>query len=405
MMAAIRAGGLGERVLLLEKNNRLGKKLSITGGGRCNILNAQFDTRLFLENFPEARQFLFSPFSQFGVQEAWNFFNDNGLPLMVEERNRAFPVSQSAEDVCDFLERLMDDSRNVTVRLSCAFSSFILEDKVLRGVKTECGEFFARRVILASGGFAAPETGSTGEGVVSLRDLGHTVNEPNASLVPLASPARFVHRLAGYTVENADLRFFQDGRAFHKVSGRVLFTHFGISGPIVINSAYIVKKRFGNGRIEASLDLFPRLDFDKLDKVVVGILARGPRKLLDNVLKEIVSGKLRGEILRMVFGDFDEIVAGDLGREDRRALVHILKDFRFPISGTMGLDRSIVADGGVDVREVDFRTMESRIMPGLYLIGDVLDINRPSGGYSLQLCWTTGYLSGGAKPPDLPRFT
>ncbi len=394
MMAAGRAGELGARVLLLEKNIRLGKKLSITGGRRCNITNAVFDPRLFLESFPETSKFLFSPFAQFDVKATFDFFQERGLPLVVEERNRAFPKSQKAEDVCRTLEVYVKESGNVEVMLGVSAESFVKEQDALVGVKTNKGVFRAGKIVLATGGLAAPETGSTGDGISMLAAIGHTVKEADPDLVPLRTETKWVHGLSGVTLDDMELRYIQDKKTRLKVRGRLLFTHFGISGPLVINSAHEVKKLLAKGTVDASIDLFPDHDLGSLDTHLVAEFEKHKNKKLKSVLK----GLAQKQVCEVVFSRFGESIADtpvhSITKDQRKRLVTMFKDLRFDIAGTMGYEYSIVADGGVVPEEVDFRSMTSRLYPNLYLIGDTININRPSGGFSLQLCWTTGFVAG-----------
>ena len=394
MMAAGRAGELGAKVLLVEKNERLGKKLSITGGRRCNITNAETNDRIFLENFPESKQFLFSPFSKFNVEDTFMFFEGRGLPLIVEDRKRAFPKSEKAEDVCTTLETYINETDNVQVQLNAEVISFIVKNGELAGIKTSAGDFYASRIILATGGFAAPDTGSTGEGVTMLKDLGHTVADPDPNLAPLRTSAKWVHSLSGTTVDDMTLRFFQKDKSAFKARGRLLFTHFGISGPLVINSAFEVKKFLKQGPLEASVDLFPDYDLGSLDIYLLEEFEKQKNKQLKTVLKDLLQKKLSETILRFPGLNIGDTPLHSIPKEKRKLLVRTLKDLRFPITGTMGFEWSIVADGGVIPKEVDFRNMTSRLFPNLYLVGDTININRPSGGFSLQLCWTTGWIAG-----------
>lgn len=394
MMAAGRAGELGARVLLLEKNRKLGKKLSITGGRRCNITNAEPDNRLFLDHFPESKQFLFSPFSQFNVESTFEFFESRGLPIVVEERKRAFPKSQSAADVCRVMVDYVNASGNVDVELGAEVVNVMHRDNLIVGVQTKQKTFEGKKVILATGGLAAPETGSTGEGLSMMAAIGHTVEQPDPNLSPLRTKTKWVHALSGVTVDDMTLRFYQGGKMRLKKRGRLLFTHFGISGPLVINSAFEVKKLLKKGAVEASVDLFPDHDLGALDAIVVAHFDQQKNKLMKNVLRELLQKKLSDVLLSLPEFDFADVPVHSIKKDQRKLLVRTLKDLRFPIEGTMGFEWSIVADGGVIPKEVDFRSMQSRLFPNLYLIGDTLHINRPSGGFSLQLCWTTGWVSG-----------
>lgn len=394
MMAAGRAAELGVSVLLLEKNDRLGKKLSITGGRRCNITNAEYNNRIFLDNFPESKQFLFSPFSQFNVESTFTFFEGRGLPLVVEDRKRAFPKSQKAEDVCRVLEDYVHETKNVVVNLQIDVQNFLLEKDRIIGVNTSKGTFLGKRFILATGGMAAPETGSTGDGWSMLASIGHTIKKPNPNLAPLRTTSKWVHDLSGTSVDDMTLRFIQNDKTKLKVRGRLLFTHFGISGPTVINAAHQVKQLLNEQSLMASVDLFPDHDLGSLDTLLVDTFEEQKNSLLKNVFKNLLQKKLSETILHLSGMGINNTPVHSITKEQRKALVRILKDLRFPIVGTMGFAWSIVADGGVIPEEVDFKYMNSRLFPNLFLIGDTIDINRPSGGFSLQLCWTTGWIAG-----------
>jgi len=387
MMAAGRAGELGARVLLLEKNDQLGKKLKITGGRRCNITNAEFDNRIFLENFENAKHFLFSPFSQFNVENTFEFFEGRGLPLMVEDRKRAFPQSERAEDVSNILQEYVEETGNVWVKLGSEVTEII---KVIANGK----KYLGNKIIIATGGLAAPETGSTGEIFDMLSAIGHKVEASDTNLAPLKTPAEWVHLLAGALLEEMTLRYIQANKVKFKETGRLLFTHFGISGPLVINSAFKVGTLLRDGEVEASIDLFPRIEAGDFDKMILDLFEANKNKMLRNVLADLLQKKLLEVILTLPGLRIGEKQVNAISKEERKLLTKTLKDLRFPISGTMGLEWGIIADGGVVPREVDFKTMQSKIYPNLYLIGDTLHINRPSGGFSLQLCWTTGYIAG-----------
>jgi predicted Rossmann fold flavoprotein len=396
MMAAGRAGSLGERVLIVEKNDRLGKKLSITGGRRCNITNAEFNNRVFLENFPESKQFLYSPFSKFNVESTFEFFENRDLPIVVEDRKRAFPASQNAEDVCQVLVDYVEESGNVRVELGADFKDFIREEGKLVGIKTSKGDYRGRRFILATGGLAAPETGSTGDWLPILKKIGHTVKDANPNLAPLKTSARWVHKLSGVSADDIQIRFLSAGKSKLKKRGRLLFTHFGISGPLVINSSHEVSKLLKEGQVKASIDFYPDEDLGSMDARLVALFEANKNKQFKNIVRELLPGKLSEMLLTLPLINFGETPVHSITKEQRRALLLALKELEFPITGTMGFEWAIVADGGVIPEEVDFRTMQSRVHSNLYLIGDTININRPSGGFSLQLCWTMGWIAGGA---------
>lgn len=394
MMAAGRAGECGQKVLLIEKNDRLGKKLSITGGRRCNITNAEFDNRAFLENFPQAKQFLYSPFSKFNVESTFNFFEGRQLPIIIEDRKRAFPKSEKAEDVCGVLEDYIHESGNVDVLLNAEFKDFVTQNQEITGVKTSKGDFTADRYILATGGLAAPETGSTGEWLPVLRKVGHTVKEPNPNLSPLRVKERWVKDLMGLSVDHIQLRFIVNGKTRLKKDGRLLFTHFGISGPMVINSAYEVGELLKEGTVTAELDFFAKEDLGTFDKRLQSLFSEHQNKKLANVIPMLVPTKIGQLVTHKLGQHVVEKPVHSVTKEERKQLVRLLKELSFTITGTMGFEWSIIADGGVIPEEVDFRTMQSRVQENLYLIGDTISINRPSGGFSLQLCWTTAWIAG-----------
>ena len=394
MMCAGRAAELGARVLLLEKNNSLGKKLLLTGGGRCNITNADFDTNSFLNNFSNAKKYLYSPFSQFGVGDTFNFFEKRDLPLVIEARNRTFPHTQKATDVLNVLKKYMDDG-NVTIKFNSRVTEIKNADESITSIKDSHGNIFtANYFVIATGGLAAPETGSTGDGINFLQKLGHTTQTSNPNLVPLKTDASWVHELSGITWSFMKIRFVQNNKTQIRKTGKILFTHFGISGPLVINSAYEVKKLLKNGPVEAVIDLFPDTEESDLDKKIIKLLDKYKDKKMKNVLPEMIFKNVALVLLDLPDIKLSEKEAKFITREERKKLVHTLKNLRFSITGTCGMDKAIVADGGVLPSEVNFKNMTSRKYSNLYLLGDILHINRPSGGFSLQLCWTCGFVAG-----------
>jgi hypothetical protein len=385
MMCAGRSAELGSRVLLLEKNKELGKKLSMTGGGRCNITNAEFDNRAFLANFPEAKEFLFSPFSKFSVQETFNFFEKRGLPLVIEARKRAFPKTQKASDVFQTMAKYCKEN-NVEIKTGMKVIGMIKNENGNFVVETKNESFVGRKVALASG--------IGGEGAEILKKLGHTVKEPNPNLVPLTTDAEWVHALSGVSLSFMTIRFRQNNKNVLKKTGKILFTHFGVSGPLILNSSFEVKKLLEKGAVTAGLDLFPDTEENELDKRVVKLFDRNKNKLLKNILPEMMNRSLAEQILNFPDIALVEKEANAVTKEERKKLVKKMKDLAFLITGTLGFEKALIADGGVALSEVNFKNMSSKIHPNLYLLGDVLDINRPSGGFSLQLCWTTGFVAG-----------
>lgn len=392
MMAAGRAGERGLRVLLIEKNPVLGKKLSITGGGRCNITNAEFDVRALLGHYGDAEPFLHSTFAQFDVQSTFDFFAKRGQPFIIEDRKRAFPKSERATDVTKIMEQFVSKN-GVTVLLGTPVLGFKTDKGKVSGVVTDSGVFIASAYVIASGGRSHAETGSTGEGISWLKSLGHTTHESNPNLVPLTVVDPWVKRLSGTTLSNVKITFTQGKQRLVK-QGNILCTHFGLSGPTVLNSAREVKEMLEKGTVTASIDLFPKDDIGTLRSRLNELFLENSNKSVENALKSWFPKGVVSAVLEGFKPEVGETKAQSTEREVRHALVDRMKQMTLHVTGTMGYDWAIVSDGGVDLREVDTKTMRSKLHPNLYFVGDVLHVQRPSGGYSLQLCWTTGYVAG-----------
>lgn len=394
MMAAGRAGECGLRVLLLEKNKQLGRKILITGNGRCNILNAIEDEHVLLEKYGNSKQFLYSLFARFGERDAFDFFNSHGLPLVVEAYNRVFPKSQSAMDVVDFLTDYMHRN-NVEIRTGCTVSGVQVDGNEIESILCNGEILIADEYIIATGGTSHPETGSTGDGYKWLKQLGHTVVSPTPSLVPLSVKEGWAKELSGVSLENMKITFFVDGQKEFKLNGRLLFTHFGISGPLILNSASKVSKLIPNGIVTAEIDMFPKLDEGDLERQIIEIFDVNKNKTLKNIISEIVPAGMTKGILTLLSKHMDmDAKVHSVTKENRKKIVNLFKALPITITGLMGLDRAIVADGGLPLTEVDMKTMRSKKINNLFVTGDLLHINRPSGGFSLQLCWSTGYVAG-----------
>lgn len=393
MMAAGRAAERGKRVLLLERNKRLGEKLRITGGGRCNISNAEPDTHKLLARYGDAEPYLHSAFARFGVKDTFAFFEKLGLPLVVQARNRAFPQTEKAPDVVAALERYMKEG-GVEVRTGAAVSGIEAEEDRITGVTVGDTTLIADRYILATGGVSHPETGSKGDGFKWLTALGHTAKEPTPTIVPLKVEEKWVARFAGVSIPHMKITFFVEGKKADTFKGPLLFTHFGISGPTILNAAGDVADWLEEGTVTARVDLFPDEDLGILDKRLAEVFREHSNKGLRNALKEITPPGSTELILSLVPQVDPEQKVHSLPKEERRALAEAMKGIPLTIKGLMGFERAVVADGGLVIDEVDMRTMRSKKFENLFVTGDLLHINRPSGGYSLQLCWTTGFLAG-----------
>lgn len=393
MMAAGRAGERGRKVLLLEKNKKLGEKLKITGGGRCNITNATYDIRAMLANYGDSEQFLYSPFAQFGVKDTFTFFESRGLPLVVEARDRAFPKTEKAEDVFAVMEEYMRNNK-VVVRTGCSVKKLIVENGKIVGVQTKTEKIYADSVVLATGGSSHPETGSTADGFSWLSNVGHKVSAPSPDVVPLAAAEKWIKDLSGTSLSFMKISFYLDGvRKFSKL-GKVLFTHFGLSGPLILNSAKEVGALLRAGVVTATIDAYPDTDLGALDNRLVNIFEKNKNKDLKNITQEFMPDGME-ETIFTIFPELDgSKKVHSISKEERKKIVHVLKALPVTITNLMGFDRAVVADGGVALEEIDMKTMRSKLYGNLYVTGDLLNINRKSGGFSLQLCWTTGFVAG-----------
>lgn len=392
MMAAGRAAELGTKVVLIEKNTILGKKLLISGGGRCNILNAEFDTRSFTEKYGKKGKALFSAFSQFDVQSTVDFFESQGLRIKVEAEKRAFPVSDRAVDVQKTMIRYMQKG-NVDIRLGIRVKGFKMNEGSVSAVVTDKGSISVSNVILATGGKSHPETGSTGDGFAWMAQFGHTVLESSMALVPVSIRNPWVRDVAGISLKGVKLTVLHDGRKHDARVGKILFTHEGLSGPLVLNISKKIGELLEEGNVNLSIDLFPLLDHGALDRKILSVFETGKNKMMKNNIGEIVQPRL-GHTLLELAGIDGSVFLHQLTKEQRVEFVRRLKDIPLSVSGLLGADKAVVTGGGVLLSEIDFKTMRSKKCDNLFVIGDLLDFDRPSGGFSLQICWTTGYIAG-----------
>ncbi|MDP2638991.1 MAG: aminoacetone oxidase family FAD-binding enzyme [Candidatus Azambacteria bacterium] len=394
MMAAGRAAEFGHSVLLLEKNSKLGKKLLMTGGGRCNFTNNKQNIRAIAEQYKGSGQFLMSAFSQFDVAKTIDFFNCRGMKTKEEAEGRIFPSSDKSQSVLDVLIKYMDKG-GVEVKTNAVVTGISLdENKKYITVQLKGGRaFIVRSCIVATGGISHPETGSTGEGFAWLKKMGHTIIKNNFALVPIAVKDEWVKKIAGVTLSDIKLAILQNGKKQSVQKGRILFTHFGISGPTVLNMSKDVGELLPLGEVIIMLDLFPKLDHGALKQNFKEILINRSNKKLKNVLAILIPSALVSVVLKIT-GIDGETANHSVRHEDRMKLVKCMKEIPLHIEGLLGADKAIVSSGGVALEEINFKTMQSRIAPQIYIIGDALNVNRSSGGYSLQLCWTTGFVAG-----------
>lgn len=386
MLAAIYAAEQGSNVLLLEKNEKPGKKLLITGKGRCNVTNNCSASDVLL-NVPRNSKFLYSALHAYPPKKTMAFFEANGCPLKTERGNRVFPVSDKSSTV---LTSLIDALKrhNVTVRTANA-RELIVADGHITGVKTDRGAYYAKWTILAVGGASYPATGSTGDGYLLAGNVGHSIVPPVGSLVPLESDADCI-RMQGLSLKNVGVRLLNDkGKVLYKDFGELLFTHFGVSGPTVLSASAHIK---GEG-CKLLLDLKPALDEAKLNSRLLRDLEQYKNRSMENALTDLLPRSMIPVVLRKLSID-PQLQANGLRKEQRRAIVDLLKNYPVPIFGKRPVAEAIITSGGVKVSEVNPKTMESKIVQGLYFAGEILDCDAYTGGFNLQIAWSTGYTAG-----------
>jgi len=402
MMSAGRAAESGARVALLEKNANLGTKLLITGGGRSNITNAEFDQHAFLAKFGVAGKFLFSPLSQFGVQDTLDFFHEHGMPTKIEAEKRVFPVSDSAQSVWDALVGYMR-AGNVAILTGMEVIGIETADGMVRGVRMKNNTVLkARSYIFATGGLSHPETGSTGEGFHFLEKIGHTIVAPRPALVPLRVREAWVSQFAGVSFSDVKLSYFHKDKKIESRRGKMLFTHIGLSGPLVLNMSRGISEFLEYGTVSVAFDFLPEKNVGEIDREIQILFEAQKNKQVKNSLDGFLAPAMIPVFLKLT-GINGEKPVHSVTRDERMALAHLAKDFRMMVTGLLGADQAIVTSGGVPLEEVDCKYMRSRKFSNLYLVGDVLNIDRPSGGYSLQLCWTTGFVAGSATSKKIDR--
>ena len=387
MFAAITAAKQGQRVLLLERNDRLGKKLLITGKGRCNVTN-QCDEREVLQNIPRNGRFLFSAMAAFPPEKIMSFFEQNGCPLKTERGNRVFPVSDKASSILDCLKEQLRRC-HVTVQ-TARVKSILTENGIASGVETEHEKVHAKWVILATGGASYPTTGSTGDGYTMARGLGHTVIPAEGSLVPLETEGTDCQDMQGLSLRNVGVKLLSSkGKVLYKDFGELLFTHFGVSGPTVLSASAHLKGE----DCTLVLDLKPALDESKLDARILRDLEMYQNRSMENALTDLLPRSMIPVVLRRLEID-TELQANSLKKQQRRALVELLKNFTVKISRKRPVAEAIITSGGVKVSEIDPKSMESKLVPGLYFAGEVIDCDAYTGGFNLQIAWATAYAAG-----------
>ncbi|KPK02826.1 MAG: hypothetical protein AMK71_00980 [Nitrospira bacterium SG8_35_4] len=392
MMAALRASECGARVVLLEKNHKPGIKLLMTGKERCNITNAETDVQQFASHFGKKGKFLLSALYRFGVQETIDFFHRNTLKTVVERGGRIFPESGRAEDVHALLLRLI--KRNtVTLRTDSAIKTISHKHHEIERIILENDEITAAHYLISTGGLSYPGTGSTGDGFHWAKQMGHRIVKPSPALTPIEVKEQWVKDLEGLSLKNVRISLYQKNRKMDERFGEALFTEAGMSGPVILDMSKSIGELLARGQTDLFIDFKPALDFTMLDKRILRDLEKHKNRAIKNMLPELLPKKLIPVILRLA--EIEPDTKGhSITKDKRKKLRLLLKQFPLTIKRLVGFNKAIITAGGVDLKEVDPKTMRSRIINNLYFAGEVLDLDGPTGGYNLQVCWSTGYLAG-----------
>lgn len=388
LFASIQLAWQGFSVLVIEHMNIPGKKLLITGKGRCNVTNNS-DVENVMANIPRNSRFLYSALSRFSPEDTMAFFESLGVELKTERGNRVFPVSDKSSSIVGALVNTAKDAGVRIIRDD--IKELIIEKSTVKGVKSGKDSYFADRVIVATGGMSYPKTGSTGDGYVFAKQAGHNVTELTPSLCPMVTEGKEPAEMMGLSLRNCVLSLYESGKAKPIFSelGEMLFTHFGLSGPLVL-SASAHMDGIQKGRYYVSIDLKPALSHEKLDERILRDFHDFPNRDFSNSLNKLLPSKMIPAVIKMCdIAPYKKV--NQITREERERLVNLLKDMRFGIKSLRPIDEAIITRGGVDVKEISPKTMESKLISGLYFIGEVLDVDGYTGGYNLQIAFATAY--------------
>ena len=393
MMAAIFAARNGQNVTLLEKNEKLGKKIFITGKGRCNITNASEIEDLFSAVISNPK-FLYSGFYSFTNDQVIHFFEELGVATKIERGNRVFPVSDHSSDVIAALAREMQRLK-VKVQLHCEVKELLINnEKEIKGVRLANGKkMTADAVVVATGGISYPSTGSTGDGYRFARNCGHKVTELFPSLVPMEVKEWYAKELQGLSLKNIEIHITDGKKKLYDEFGEMLFTHYGVTGPVILSASSIVGKTLEKKELVLHIDLKPALTEEQLDKRLLREFEANHNKQFKNAIDSLLPAQLRPVIIELS-GIEEEKKVHEITKEERLNLLRLIKDFHMTLTGLRGYNEAIITKGGISVKEIDPGTMESKLIKNLYFAGEVLDLDAVTGGYNLQIAWSTGYLAG-----------
>ena len=387
--AAITAARMGRTVTLFEKNEKIGRKLRITGKGRCNVTN-NCTWQEAMNSVPVNPRFLYSAFSGFQPQDVMNFFEELGVPLKTERGNRVFPVSDKAEDIVDALDRKMKSLGVKVIHQRAA--KIIVDGNVCTGVIAGGKEYYSQSVLIATGGQSYPKTGSTGDGYKLAESVGHTVTPIYPSLVPLVSVEKYCGEMMGLSLKNVGVRLYDKEKIIFSEQGEMLFTHFGVSGPLILSASSHIRK-MERGRYKIKIDLKPALDIKQLDLRIQRDFSENQNRDSINAVRKLLPAKLIPTAVKLS-GIPAEQKVNTITKEQRKAFAELLKAFPITIADFRPIDEAIVTSGGVSVKEINPKTMESKLVSGLYFAGEVIDVDAYTGGFNLQIAFSTAYSAG-----------
>ncbi|MDD6217266.1 MAG: NAD(P)/FAD-dependent oxidoreductase [Roseburia sp.] len=397
MFAAIAAAEIGHDVTILEKNEKLGKKLYITGKGRCNITNAS-DMEVLFSNVMTNAKFLYSAFYAYDNQRVIDFFEENGLATKIERGNRVFPVSDHSSDVIATLTKVLRQKK-VEVKLHTEVKELLCkpteeqEQKVTGVLLSDGTKLFADDVIVATGGFSYQTTGSTGDGYRFAKECGHTVTQITPSLVPFVAKEEYVSRMQGLSLKNVQVKIYHQKKLLYDEFGEMLFTHFGVSGPLLLSASARIKPSLTSQELRMEIDLKPAISEEQLDKRVLREFEEAKNKQFKNSIGKLFPTKMIPVMIELCGIDPDKKV-NEITKEERLSFVRLIKAFPLTLCGLRDFKEAIITKGGVSVKEVNPSTMESKLVKNLYFCGEVMDLDALTGGYNLQIAWSTGYLAG-----------
>ena len=393
LVAAGTSASQGNNVTLIERNDRIGRKIMITGKGRCNVTNACSMVNELIDAVPVNGRFLYSAFTQFMPLDTIDFFEQLGVPLKIERGNRVFPVSDKSVDIVDALDKFI--KQNGVKKIKGRVQKLIIENDTLVGVKIESGsEIKADSVVIATGGVSYPLTGSTGDGYTLAKQVGHTIVEPKASLVPLESDMSICKELQGLSLKNVSVKVVNTNnhKGVYSDFGEMLFTHFGVTGPVILSASSHIKD-IEKSKYELVIDLKPALSIEKLDARIQRDFFKNSNKDFANSLSSLLPQKMIPVIIELS-NIPPNIKTNQVTREMRHKLVNIIKEFKISIDGFRPIEEAVITSGGVKTSEINPKTMQSKLMPSVYFAGEVIDVDAYTGGYNLQIAFSTGYLAG-----------